>query len=600
VKNFNSGFFLLLVISLSLNSTLALAEQDGNGASASHKIKLLSGASYDFHIGPIDMPVSSNGIIADVLIPPATIAGGKLGNKIFLYSGGFYLTGITNHTMWANGMMTAARVADYVPGTYASGQNDPGAQLYIVGAGDPDFDIGVIDSTKMSWAQWKDAVSLGADFYDGDHNGVYNPVDKNGNGKWDPDEDRPDILGDLTAWCVYSDRLPSALRLYKDVSPQGVEIRQTVFAFIADGPLANVIFIRYKIVNTGYVADVLDSVYFGVAADADIGDNGMLDLVGCDTLSNAGYTYHKFADNTQKWGLSSPCFLINILQGPVSYIPGETFTDNNGNGAFDSGIDTPIDTAIDVRVKIIGVGKYPGAKNLSLSSFVHFYGGADPADKFQLRNLTLGLDNTGKIIDPCTWTKGNVLGGINCADVNPYYMYSGDPVANIGWINNAPGDQKQISNTGPFKLVKNDTVSIVVSYVVGRGTDALNSISVAKSFDGIAQKLFDSNFSPVTGINNNSTSKINYKLYQNYPNPFNPSTTIKYSLAHAANVKLLVHNSLGQMVKVLVNSPQSAGYHEINFNAADLSSGVYFYTLYTGSTSGNQSFHSTEKMMLIK
>lgn len=598
MKIFTFTFLPLLLLSVSFTFAFTLEEQDGNGSSTPHKTKLVAGNSYDLYINNIDMPIGSNGVFADLLIPPATVAGGKLANNVFLYSGGFYMTGITNGKLWANGMMTASRITDYLPGTYYAGAYDSRAQLYVIKSSDPDFDIGVTDPAKRSWTQWKIAVSLGADFYDGDHDGIYNPIDKNGNGKWDPDEDRPDLLGDVTAWCVYSDQLDASLRLFNDVLPQGIEIRQSVFAYNANGPLANIIFIRYKIVNTGFVADVLDSVYFSTVADADIGDNGMLDLVGCDTILNAGFTYH-LASST-KWGATPPCFLINFLQGPRSYIPEVTFIDNNGNGVFDSGIDTPIDTATDIRGKFLGVGKYPGAKNLGLSSFVHYFGGTDPANRYQLRNLTLGLDNTGNKIDPCTWTQGSVFGGVNCANVDPFFMYSGDPVANTGWINIAPRDQKQILNTGPFKLNKNDTVSILVAYVVGQGTDGLNSITVAKNNDVAAQNLFDSNFPPTTGINDNIISKIDYNLYQNFPNPFNPSTTIKYSLSHESNVKLLLYNSLGQMVKVLVNSPQSSGYHEFNFNASGLASGVYFYTLLTGSTSGDQSFHSTRKMLLIK
>jgi len=51
------------------------------------------------------LPISRNGILADVLIPPAMMGGGKLQNKIFLLSGGFYMTGITNDSIWANGML---------------------------------------------------------------------------------------------------------------------------------------------------------------------------------------------------------------------------------------------------------------------------------------------------------------------------------------------------------------------------------------------------------------------------------------------------------------------------------------------------------------
>ena len=600
MKIFTSTFVLLLIILVSFNITFTLAEPDGKGPSTSHKTKLLSGDSFDMNINNWNMPIGSDGVMGDVLIPPATLAGGMLQNKIVLYSGGFFMSGLTNGQIWANGKMTASRVNDYLPGTYATGQNDPRAQLYVVSASDPAFDIGVTDPKKMSWTQWKDAVALGADFYDGDHDGVYNPVDKNGNGKWDPDEDRPDILGDVTAWCVYSDQMPPPLRLagFNDVNPQGIEIRQTVFAFNSKATIGNSIFIRYKIVNTGAVNDTLKSVYFSVACDPDIGDNGALDLVGCDTLLNAGYTYHPTSESG-KWGATPPCFLVDFFQGPKAYIPGVTFIDNNGNGIYDAG-DTPLDTATDVRGKIIGGCKYPGAKNLGLSSFFQYYNGIDPADRFQLRYYTLGLSNSGGIIDPCTWSQGSVLGGVNCANIDPYFMYSGDPITNIGWINVTAQDQRQISSTGPFNLVKNDTVSIVVAYVVGQGTNGLNSVTVAKQNDQMAKQLFDNNFPTPTGINDNCMSKIDYNLYQNYPNPFNPSTLIKYSLSRESNVKLIVYNSLGQIVKVLVNSPQASGYHEINFNASNLASGVYFYTLNTGSTSGDQSFHSTRKMLLLK
>jgi hypothetical protein len=492
MKKFKIIKFIVLIIIATVSITLTFAEQDGKGKSISHKPNLIAGDSYDMFINNIDLPIGRNGIIADVLIPPATIAGGKLQNKIFLFSAGFYMSGLNNGTIWANGQVSASRITDYVPGTYAGGQNDPNAQLYVIHSSDPDFDIGVTDPKLKSWTQWKTAVSLGADFYDGDHDGIYNPVDKNGNNKWDPDEDRPDILGDVTAWCVYSDQLPAALRTFNDVIPLGIEIRQTVFAFNSKGTAGNTVFVRYKIVNTGFVSDLLDSVYFSVGADADVGDNGAADLVGCDTTLNVGYTYH--VAGSTKWGSTPPCFIIDFFQGPRSYIPGETFTDNNGNGLYDAGIDTPIDTATDVRGRILGVGKYPGAKNLGLSSFVNYPNGVDPATRQQLRNYQLGFTQTGSIIDPCTYGRGTVVGGINCANVDPLFMFSGNPVTNVGWICNSAEDQRQISNTGPFKLAKNDTVTIVAAYVVGQGTSGLNSITVAKLNDVTAQNIFDANF----------------------------------------------------------------------------------------------------------
>ena len=86
-----------------------------------------------------------------------------------------------------------------------------------------------------------------------------------------------------------------------------------------------------------------------------------------------------------------------------------------------------------------------------------------------------------------------------------------------------------------------------------------------------------------------------YVLFQNYPNPFNPSTLIKYQIKdNNTFVELKVFNILGKEVKTLVNEIQDSGIHEVEFNASNLSSGVYFYTIKTGS------YSATKKMILIK
>ncbi|MFN3872826.1 MAG: T9SS type A sorting domain-containing protein [Ignavibacterium sp.] len=85
-----------------------------------------------------------------------------------------------------------------------------------------------------------------------------------------------------------------------------------------------------------------------------------------------------------------------------------------------------------------------------------------------------------------------------------------------------------------------------------------------------------------------------FELAQNYPNPFNPSTNIKYSIAERSNVTIKVYDMLGSEVATLVNQVQDAGTHNVVFNAANLASGMYVYTI----TAGN--FTATKKMMLLK
>jgi hypothetical protein len=91
-----------------------------------------------------------------------------------------------------------------------------------------------------------------------------------------------------------------------------------------------------------------------------------------------------------------------------------------------------------------------------------------------------------------------------------------------------------------------------------------------------------------------------FGLAQNYPNPFNPSTTINYSLPYSSKVKLNVYNAIGENVAELFNGVQEAGYHNVNFNASLLPSGVYFYSIQTNSVDGTQNFSNTKKMMLLK
>jgi len=85
-----------------------------------------------------------------------------------------------------------------------------------------------------------------------------------------------------------------------------------------------------------------------------------------------------------------------------------------------------------------------------------------------------------------------------------------------------------------------------------------------------------------------------FTIYQNFPNPFNSTSVIRYSIPKSSQVKLKIFNVLGQEVETLVNEEKSAGTYEVNWNATNLPSGVYFYRLQSGS------FDETKKMILLK
>jgi hypothetical protein len=90
------------------------------------------------------------------------------------------------------------------------------------------------------------------------------------------------------------------------------------------------------------------------------------------------------------------------------------------------------------------------------------------------------------------------------------------------------------------------------------------------------------------------TAPKTFLLEQNYPNPFNPSTTIRYQLPVASEVKLEVYDVLGKKIATLVNERQSAGSYQVVWNASGLSSGTYFYRLQAGT------FVETKKMIMVK
>lgn len=91
-----------------------------------------------------------------------------------------------------------------------------------------------------------------------------------------------------------------------------------------------------------------------------------------------------------------------------------------------------------------------------------------------------------------------------------------------------------------------------------------------------------------------STVPENYNLYDNYPNPFNPKTVIKFDISKTQIVKLTVYNLLGEEINTLVNENLTPGSYSVDFNAGNISSGMYFYRIETPE------FSQTKRMVLVK
>ena len=223
----------------------------------------------------------------------------------------------------------------------------------------------------------------------------------------------------------------------------------------------------------------------------------------------------------------------------------------------------------------------------------------DPSTSVEARNYMLGLTRIGTPVDPCNWTYGNVLGGVDCTTLDPRFLYSGNPVTSVGWINTVPADHRMLVNSGPFTLELNKPIDIIVCYSIGRGSNALNSVSVMKSITEEAIQIYNSNFTEIpTTVEDQSTIITDYKLSQNYPNPFNPSTKISWQSPVGNHQTLKVYDVLGNEVATLVDEYRNAGSYEVEFKSSvgsrQLASGIYFYQLKAGD------YVQTKKMILIK
>ena len=155
-----------------------------------------------------------------------------------------------------------------------------------------------------------------------------------------------------------------------------------------------------------------------------------------------------------------------------------------------------------------------------------------------------------------------------------------------------------------LKQVQNDSNSWQkIGFVQGHGNSNspkdysfIDQEKVAERSRSYRLKQLDADgsfhYSDVVSVNN-ALGK-SFKLFAPYPNPFNPNTTIKFSIPAASNVSLKIYDIIGNEIANLVNGRKDAGEYEVDFNAKNLPSGIYFSTL---RSNGNT---QTQKLILMK
>jgi len=410
-------------------------------------------ASAIIQFNNITIPVYECGQIGDRVVRNTRYRGpgGYLDTNIFVSSSGFFLSGYNEKGhLWANGVQPSLGIKDYQRGTVESGRG-------VLGY------FNMTDDMKpfgVEWVWWNAAVELGAEYYDGNNDGEYDPVDLNKNGAWDPNEDRPGIYGNATSWSVFNDAVSADSRKTNGVEPQGIEIRQTVWAHRNNPDLENVLFIKYTLLNTGTASPIHRDVVFSAAVDPSLGYPND-DLCGFDSTLEAGYTYYNNRDRVHNnYSLS---FLVSQIEGP------KKITNNPEDVAY-----TIINNEFDVIEESGAINNRINAFRtidaVWWSNFNNFYSTPE-----KLRNAMTGLDNPYPCDDPA-----GVVVNDDCRAINHRMMYSGNLLKNKGWINNRPRNKFFMITTEPFDLVENEPIDLIFAFIVGTGETGMDALIDAK------------------------------------------------------------------------------------------------------------------------
>lgn len=161
------------------------------------------------------------------------------------------------------------------------------------------------------------------------------------------------------------------------------------------------------------------------------------------------------------------------------------------------------------------------------------------------------------------------------------------------------GDLKEnVAPTSEVNTVAHETIPLRIGCQNSENCDnkvagAIDEVMIfSRALDGTEiTSIMDFN----TRIDNENDMQISsFKLYHNFPNPFNPVTKIKYEIPEYSKVCITVYDINGRIVKELINNKKRAGVHEVTFDGAGLTSGLYFYRIQAGD------FVQTKRMLLIK
>ncbi|NIR95726.1 MAG: T9SS type A sorting domain-containing protein [Gammaproteobacteria bacterium] len=147
-----------------------------------------------------------------------------------------------------------------------------------------------------------------------------------------------------------------------------------------------------------------------------------------------------------------------------------------------------------------------------------------------------------------------------------------------------------------FAVVPGDSVQFTTDIFDDVSDHGLHSVTAAGEAAVADTRVFTLKFPIITSVESQTDNQMpeSYALNQNFPNPFNPSTAITFDMAQPGRAVLKIYNLIGQEIVTLIDGNLEAGRHKVDFDASNLSSGIYLYRL---SING---FTDMKKMAFIK
>ena len=500
-KNLIKFFIYMLVLTL----PFALLAKGGDGKNQLRKTQ--GSPSYTrFNINNVSTYIYNNGS-SD--IQPNGNSGfifPKYSNQAPFFQSGFLWGGKIDGQIRVGGSVyrQGTRPGRVLENGTAASESDPDVRIYRVRrdvAGNVDAakllnkvkpearDEGVttaeiVAQYQTDWNEWP--ASQGAPYEDVDKNGSY-----------DPTKDIPGFVGaDQTVWFVANDLDAGTTDFMYGTLPMGIEEQVTIWGYNKAGDLGNMLFRKFVIINKNKDKKAFTDMYVSMWSDPDNGDAGD-DFSGCDTTLSLFYIYNSKA-NDATYGTNPPAAGFDFFQGPRIKT------------------NAPTDTAI-FKGK-----KWPGYKNLPMTSFYYFAQGAgistdyaDPqqgtsAGAQQFYNLFQGL--VGRTGQPFPIpTQAQVPGGPKTTS----FPLSGDPVSGSGYVDGIivpAADRRMGAASGKFSLAYGDTQEVVVAQLAAgarSGVSNIRAITLLKAADKEAQKAFNNFFPKPTPFLNPVVEVVN-------------------------------------------------------------------------------------------